>query len=277
MNEGIDLGGQVALVTGGGRGLGRAVVLALARRGAAVAVVARSEDQLAETAALVKEEGGRAAAFAADVTDQQAVDHMARQVERQIGPVDLLVNNAGAFSSIGPMWEVPPDEWWQCIAVNLLGPFLCSRAVLPGMVARGRGRIMVTVSGAGTRPWPYSSAYAIGKCAAIRFCENLAVETKEQGISVFAIHPTFVRTAMTEAIAASPDHVKWHGGGMRKGFAAGRDASPERLAQLAVTLASGAADALSGCFITVDDDVAEMVQRAEEIQRDKLYTLGLRT
>ena len=211
------------------------------------------------------------------VTDRQAVDHMAREVERQLGPVDLLVNNAGAFSSIGPMWEVPPDDWWQCIEVNLLGPFLCSWAILPGMVARRRGRVLATASGAGLRPWPHSSAYAISKCAVIRFCENLAVETKEYGISVFAIHPTFVRTAMTEDIAASPAHVKWHGGGFRKNFAEGRVASPERIAQLTVLLASGRADALSGCFITVQDDVAEMVRRAEEIQRDKLYTLGLRT
>jgi NAD(P)-dependent dehydrogenase (short-subunit alcohol dehydrogenase family) len=278
MDVEIDLGGQVAIVTGGGRGIGQAMALALARAGAAVAVVARSEDQLAQTVALVEEAGGQAIAFTADVTDQQATEEMARTVEQRLGPVDLLVNNAGAPAPAGPLWETEPEEWWKCIDVNLRGPFLCSRAVLPGMVARHRGRIVTTASNSGLAPGPYVSAYAISKCAAIRFSENLAAETKEHGISVFAISPGLVRTAMTESIARSPDDEKWFGGFFGKSFAAGHDVPPERAADLVVLLASGQADALSGCYIGVgSEDPFDMMQRAEEIQQDELYTLRLRT
>jgi NAD(P)-dependent dehydrogenase (short-subunit alcohol dehydrogenase family) len=276
-SEPIDLSGQVAIVTGSGRGIGRAIALGLAQAGAAVAVVARTESQLAETVALIEQAGGRAVAYPVDVTDQQAVEQMARGVEQQLGPVDLLVNNAGAGSPVGPTWENDPDEWWRCIEVNLRGPFLCSRAILPGMVARHRGRIVNTASRAGLSPRPYWAAYSVGKCALIRFSDNLAAETKEHGISVFAIQPGFTRTALTEAAAESPAVEKWLGGSFRQALAEGRDGPPERAANLVLFLASGQADALSGCFINVLDDVAEMVRRAEEIQREELYTLRLRT
>jgi NAD(P)-dependent dehydrogenase (short-subunit alcohol dehydrogenase family) len=272
-----DLGGQVAIVTGGGRGIGRAIALGLAKAGAAVAVVARTPSQLAETVALMEQAGGRAIAIPADVTDQQAVEQMAQEVAQQLGPVDLLVNNAGTGSPVGPTWENDPDEWWRCIEVNLRGPFLCSRAILPAMVARRRGRIIITASRAGLSPRPYWAAYSVAKCAAIRFGENLAAEAREHGISVFSIQPGFTRTALTEAAAASPAVEKWLGGSFRKALAARRDGPPERAANLVLFLASGKADALSGCFINVLDDVAEMVRRAKEIQREELYTLRLRT
>jgi len=273
----IDLGGQVAIVTGGGRGIGRATAQGLAKAGAAVAVIARTADQLDGTVACIEEAGGRAAAFPADVTDQQAIERVVTQVEEQLGPVDLLVNNAGALAPIGPLWENDPDDWWRCIDVNLRGPFLCSRAILPGMVARRRGRIITTASGYSLVPCAYASAYAIGKAAATRLNENLAAEVKEQGISVFALDPGGVRTAMWEALAADPGDEKWLGGVFRRALEEGTCDPPERAADLAVLLASGHADALSGCFISVHDDLPGMVRRAEEIQQGELYTLRLRT
>jgi NAD(P)-dependent dehydrogenase (short-subunit alcohol dehydrogenase family) len=271
----IDLGGQVAIVTGAGRGIGRAVAQELAKTGAAVAVLARSEDQLTETVALIEGEGGRALALPVDVTDQQAVARAVAETERQLGPVDLLVNNAGHGGQVGPVWEVEPDEWWRCVEVNLRGPFLCARAVLPGMIARRRGRIIITSSLAGTGPWPYMSAYAISKAAVTRLAENLTAETEAHGISVFAVQPGPVRTAAWEIFLSDeaktylPDMYKYVSQG-------GSGVPPERAAKLVVFLASGQADALSGCFISVDDDVAEMVQRAEEIRREGLHTLRLR-
>jgi NAD(P)-dependent dehydrogenase (short-subunit alcohol dehydrogenase family) len=271
-----DLGGQVAIVTGGGRGIGRAIALALARVGAAVAVVARSSDQLAETVSLIEGAGERAISFPADVTDEQATDQMADDVKRQLGPVDLLVNNAGIIGPIGPVWEADADEWWECIVVNLRGPFLCARAVLPHMVARHSGRIINVSSGGGLGASPYGS-YGISKCALTRFSENLAVETKEHGISVFAIHPTFVRTAMTEGAAELPGDDKWLGGLFRRNLAEERGAPPERAAELVLLLASGRADALSGRFISVRYDLADMIARSEAIRENDLYTLRLRT
>jgi NAD(P)-dependent dehydrogenase (short-subunit alcohol dehydrogenase family) len=274
-NEGSALADQVAIVTGGGRGIGRAITLALAKAGAAVAVVARSKDQLAETVALVEQAGGRAIAVPADVTDQQAVEQAAAKTQDHLGPIDLLVNNAGVGGPICPTWMADPDKWWRCIEVNLRGPFLCSRAVLPGMVARGRGRIVNTASSAALRPLPYLSAYGISKTALARLTESLAAETEEHGICVFSIHPGFVRTAMTEGTAELPGDEVWLGGNFRKHLAAGRGGHPERAANLVVLLASGRADALSGRYISVRDDVDEMVGRAKEIREKGLYTLRL--
>jgi NAD(P)-dependent dehydrogenase (short-subunit alcohol dehydrogenase family) len=152
MTPAVDLSGQVAVVTGGGRGLGRAIALRLASAGAAVAVVARSADQIAETVQVIRQSGGRAEAFVADVTDSDAVMAMAQAVQQTLGNVDLLVNNAGIAGPAGPFWESDPQAWWRFIEINLLGTLLCSQAVAPRMVARRQGRIVTMVSHAGRIP-----------------------------------------------------------------------------------------------------------------------------
>ena len=244
-----------------------------------MAVVARTEEQLNETVALIESEGGRAIAIPADVTDQQAVEQMVATVERKLGPVDLLVNNAGIGGPIGPAWEAEAGAWWRVLDINLRGPYLCARAVLPGMVERGGGRIINTASIAAVlnpRLHGYMSAYGAAKAALIRLTEDLAAETSQYGISVFAVHPGGVRTAGWRALIDSGGDEKWLGGRFSKAWEEGRGLSPERAAGLVLALASGATDALSGRFITVRDDVAEMVSRAEEIKQNDLYTLRLR-
>jgi NAD(P)-dependent dehydrogenase (short-subunit alcohol dehydrogenase family) len=276
-SEQTDLAGQVAIVTGSGRGIGRAIAQALARTGAEVAVVARTEEQLTETVRLIREAKGQAVAFRADVTDQEAVECMVADVEKQLGPIDLLVSNAGHGGEVGSMWEVDPAEWWRCIDVNLRGPFLCARAVLPGMIARRRGRIVTTASHTGLVLWPGSGAYAISKTAVIRFSEQLAAETKEHSIPVFAIHPGGVETELTASQFKSDAARKWFPGIYEYVAQGGSGQPPELAANLVLFLASGKADALSGCYISVDDDVAEMARRAEEVRQAELYTLRLRT
>src|SRR5262245_39009977 len=127
----VDLNGQVAIVTGGGRGLGRSMAQALAAGGAAVAVAARSEAEIAETVSLIEKSGGRAIAVKVDVIDWAAVQRMTQHVEQELGPIDLLVNNAAQAGVPGPIWEAEPNSWWQVLDVNLYGPFLCARAVMP--------------------------------------------------------------------------------------------------------------------------------------------------
>lgn len=272
-NSSAELAGQVAVVTGGGRGIGRSIALALANAGARVAVVARSQAQLGETVSLMG--ANEAHAIAADVTDRHAVEHMVNEVTRVLGPIDLLVNNAGVINPIGPVWEVDPDEWWQTINVNLHGIFLTTRAVLPDMIARRSGRIIHVASSAAVWPNPYSTAYRCSKAAVLRFTDCLALEVKEYGISVFAVHPGTVRTAMTEYLLHSEAGHRWMPA-FQKTFEEGRDVPPNRCAELTVFLASGKADDLSGRFIQVFDDIEAMVQRSKEILQDDLYTLRLR-
>ncbi len=271
----ISLAGQVAIITGGGRGLGRAMALALSGAGALVAVAARSEDQLKDTVTDIENRGGRTIALVVDVTDHDAVTGMVQETEQQLGPVDLLVNNAGVIQPIGPTWEVDPDEWWKNLDINVRGPFLCAREVLPGMIRRKCGRIVNVASYAGTISIPYGSAYVVAKTALIRFSENLAAETKEHNVQVFAIDPGTVRTAMAEYLLESEPGRRW-APWFRTIFDDGNDVSAERSAQLVLSLASGRADALSGCFLSVYDDLPELARRAEELRKNEQHILRLR-
>lgn len=130
------------MVTGGGRGIGRAIALALGEAGAAVAVCARSQAEITGVAAEIADRNGRAVAVRCDVRHRSEVEDMAARVEAALGPVDLLVNNAGQFGPVGPIAAADPDQWWQTLEVNLRGPLYCTRAVLPRMLARGHGRIV---------------------------------------------------------------------------------------------------------------------------------------
>src|SRR5262245_43839956 len=181
--------GRVAVVTGGGRGVGLAIVQALAHAGMATAVVGRSTAEIEAAASGARARGVPALAVTADVTDRRAVDAMAARVVDQLGPIDLLVNNAGRAQAVGPPWEVDPDDWWRDVDVNLRGTFLCSHAVLPSMVERRAGRIVNVTSLAGAIPYPYASAYACAKAGALRLTDSLAAAAAPHGICVFAISP----------------------------------------------------------------------------------------
>jgi NAD(P)-dependent dehydrogenase (short-subunit alcohol dehydrogenase family) len=270
-----DLQRQVAIVTGGGRGLGRVMAQSLARAGAAVAVVARSTDQIEETARLINEAGGRAIAFTADVTSIIDTQRMVQEVERRLGPVDILVNNAGHAGVPGPIWETEADDWWQTFEVNVRGVFLCAKAVLPGMVQRRDGKIINVASQAGTLTIPYATPYCASKAALIRFTDCLAADTREYGIAVFAIHPGTVHTDMTTYLRESEEGKKWLPW-FQKLFDDHQDEPIERAGELVVLLASGQADALAGRMLYASDDVLGLVHQAEHIQRDDLYTLRLR-
>lgn len=270
----INLKGQVAIVTGGGRGIGRAIAQSLAAAGAAIAVLARSAKELEETVALIQRAGGRARAFVADVTDRDAVTRAVRETEKTFGPVEILVNNAGAVKPLGPAWEGDPGEWWRTVEVNLRGPFLCTHAVLPGMVSRRRGRIINVSSGAGTIPLTYFSAYVASKTALIRFTECVAAETKPHGIAAFSISPGTVRTAMAEYSLGTAEGQKWLPW-FKQFFDEGLDVPAERPARLVLELASGKADALSGRMLSIADDLELLAQHVGEIERDNLLTLRM--
>jgi NAD(P)-dependent dehydrogenase (short-subunit alcohol dehydrogenase family) len=267
----VRLDGQVALITGAGRGIGRAIALGLSAAGAAVAVCARSEDGITRVAGEIEGRGGHALALRCDVTHRQEVEGMAAAAQEALGPIDLLVNNAGQFGPVGPLAATDPDHWWQALEVNLRGPLYCTRAVLPGMLTRGHGRIVNVSSGVGFAAIPALSAYTVSKTALYRLSENLALETRGHGVMVFAIDPGLVRTAISESALScgEPSIEQW----FTDAFANQEDVPAQSAATLVAYLASGAADVLSGRNIKASDDVAQMIARVREIEEHDLYVL----
>jgi len=274
----MKLKNQVAIVTGASRGIGRAIAQRCAEEGAQVALVARTASKLEEAAAEIREGGGAALAVPADVTDHTAVKAMARRVEAELGPVDLLVNNAGAFYAIGPAWEVDPETWWSDVKINLQGVFLCCREVVPRMVARNKGRVINLIGGGTEAALPYGSAYAASKAAVMRLTENLAVELKGHGVFVFALRPGFVRTEMSE-LQLSDEGRYWLPNTAQR-FDEGLNVPPTMAGDLAVEFASGRFDALTGRYIRVKDykgdDLDQVEAQIPEILEKDLRTLRLR-
>jgi NAD(P)-dependent dehydrogenase (short-subunit alcohol dehydrogenase family) len=271
-----DLTGVVALVTGAGRGIGQRVAVRLAGRGAAVGLVARSAGELAETHELIAAGGGAAASATADVTDAAGFEAAFAELRRQLGPVDVLVNNAGVLGPIGPLWEIDVDEWWTTMDVNVRGTVLGARLVLPDMVAAGRGRIINITSQAGVHRWPLVSGYSVSKAAVVKLTENLALETARHGIVVISVHPGLLPIGMAETIAvhvpesAHEAHIRdwaW------SEIADGRGADPEQAIDLLVRLAAGDGDRLSGRHLSVHDDLDCVLRRVDEVRAHDLYVL----
>lgn len=266
--------GQVVIVTGGGGVIGRAICEAFGRADANVAVADVAVGSCDATVAAVEQAGGRAFGVQVDVSDVASVDAMVASVERELGPVDLLVNNAGILAAIGPLWEVDPDEWWRVWEVNVRGVMLCARAVLKGMVERRRGRIINMSSGTVLGPQHAFSAYPASKTAVTRLTEHMASDAREYGISVFAITPGLVYTPLARTGWESPDGQKWTSH-YREVYEQ-RQVPPELVAERCVALASGQADRLTGCYIQLADDLDDLNRRADEIEATGLYTLRIR-
>jgi 3-oxoacyl-[acyl-carrier protein] reductase len=252
--NGEDLQGRVGLVTGGGRGIGRNVALELAGAGMKVAVSARSKDEIEDVAAEI---GG--IAIQCDVADRAQVERMVAETEEELGPIDLLVANAGMAPDEDKAWEMEPADWWRTFEVNVLGVYLCCRAVIRGMLERGGGRIVNVASGAAYLPGTSSTSYSASKAAVHRFSETLANQL-EGRIPVFSISPGLVRTSMTDEFG---DEAPW--------------TPPELAPRLVRALASGRLDALAGHYLHAEhDDVDDLERRADEIVENDLNAIRLR-
>ncbi len=237
---------RTALVSGGGRGLGRDIALALAAHGWAVAVTGRTAAALD---AIVAE--GAALALPGDATDRAAVQEAVRRTQAELGPLGLLVANAGRFATGGPLWETDPDDWWRDVEVNLRGVQLALWAALPGMVARGAGRVVALGSGFGNAASPHGSGYGVGKTAVHRLVESVAAELVGTGVVALSVSPGRARTDMTTGFPAGftdahPEYLEPPADGW---------APAEAVAGLVVRIGDGELDGLSGRFVRPATDV----------------------
>ena len=271
----MKLDGQIAVITGSGRGIGRAIALAYAREGAKLALAARSETELQETVSAVSELGAEAIAVRTDVTSQEDTERLAHRVVERFGRIDVLVNNAGNSGPVGPLHVNDIADWVNTINVNLTGTFLVCRAVIPVMLERSGGKI-INLSGAGaTNAWSNMSAYCSSKAAVVRLTEVLAQELDGKGITVNALGPGSVHTSMwdkmtEEAAQAGADLI--HQLGLR--VTSGGGASIDECAELAVGLASDESGPLTGRLISAaTDDFRGLPPRIEEIMAGDAYTL----
>ncbi|BDG02654.1 SDR family NAD(P)-dependent oxidoreductase [Anaeromyxobacter oryzae] len=246
--------GRVALVTGGGRGIGRAIALALARAGAHVAVAARSVPEIEAVAAEVARLGRRTLFLPLDVSDRAAVARAPGLVAEELGPVDILVNNAGTHASM-PVHKMDDATWDAILAVDLTGPMLLTRACLPAMYERGFGRIVNVASVAGKIGLKHGSAYSAAKHGLIGFTRSLALEAAKKGVTVNAICPSWTETQMldeaVEAIARATGRSEAEARAtILRSNPLGRAALPEEVAEAAVFLVRNAA--VTGQAIHVD-------------------------
>jgi NAD(P)-dependent dehydrogenase (short-subunit alcohol dehydrogenase family) len=241
---------RIALVTGGGRGIGANIARSLADDGWSVVVAARS---LGQVEAVAQEIGGRALEL--DVASQESVERAVADA----GPVELLVANAGISGPDGATWELDPAEWWKTFEVNVLGVHLCARAVIPGMLERGAGRIVITGSGASYLPGAMATGYTSSKAAVGRYAETLNNEL-EGRIPVFLFSPGLVRTEMTSSF---PDDAPW--------------TPPELAPELVRKLATGRYDALAGRYLHAEhDDIDDLLARIDDIRENDLNAIRVR-
>jgi len=257
---------KVAIVTGAGRGIGKAIALTFASEGADLTVVSRTVNEVERTAREVRKLGRRALALKVDVSNEDDVRRMVEETLNVFSGIDILVNNAGILGPVGPLHENDVKEWVETVYINLIGTFLCCRAVLPVMIKQRSGKIINLSGGGAVYPKPYFSAYACSKAAVVRLTETLAEEVKKYNIQVNAIAPGAVKTKMVEQMVEA---------GCRAGFKAltearlvleGGGAGFEPVTSLAVFLASEDSNGLTGRLISAIWDDWRSLSSKDEIR-----------
>jgi NAD(P)-dependent dehydrogenase (short-subunit alcohol dehydrogenase family) len=256
------LKGKVAIVTGGGRGIGRTIAKRFAVEGAALVLSARTDTEIRQVAAEIRSAGGRAEPIAADVSRETDCQRIVDAARKSFGGVHILVNNAGLYGPVQPAEKISPAEWDEVIAANLRGPFLMSRLVLPDMYKQKVGAILNITSIAGKAAFQLNSPYAASKAGLAGLTRTLAAEAAQKGVRVNAISPGPVpETRMSQQLGqgladyfhADKDFVFKN---MLRGILQGRPQTAEEIAAAALFLVSNEASAITGQILNVDGGMA---------------------
>ena len=259
------LQGHIAIITGAGRGIGKAIALRFAAEGAAVAVTSRNQAQLDQVLAQIRDDGGTGLAVAGDVTKAADVARVARATAEKLGGVTILVNNAGIGGPYGPVGVLDPEAWWAAQEVHILAPFLFMSAVLPGMIERRAGRIINISSPRCHMLTANLSAYSLGKTAQNRLAELVANEVKEYGVKTFALDPGSIMTEMADETMGSPDAQRWVPQMVERLHELKGKVGPQEgmawCTDRCLAFAAGRYDALSGRYIDRTDDPDQMLRQ----------------
>lgn len=253
----------VAYITGAGGGLGRAMCERLEAEGYTLARFDISEEALG---------GG---GYRMDVSDRASVDQAVSRAEAELGPCDLLINNAGTFSVCAPMWECDPDLWFRDIDINLKGTFLMCNRIAGGMAERQSGRIVNIVSSGGVLDGhPFGTSYAASKTGVTRITEGLSMELAPYGVAVFGVGPPAINTAMTQWLV-NDAQAKTYRPLIKEIFEKGEDFPPSVVADCVAVLASGRADKLSGRYFLPHQDYEAMIANADDVIAQDLWALRI--
>ncbi len=265
---------KVAIVTGGSIGIGQAIVGAFAREGASLVIAARTTSDLEASKQELRGLNGRVEVFPTDVSREEDINRLVDFTMEKFGTIDILVNCAGIYGPIGPVTEIDTQEWMQAISINLCGTFLCTKAVLPVMIEKGKGKIVNMSGGGAASPFPRFSAYGVSKAGVVRFTETVAEEVSEYNIDINAIAPGGVNTRLLDQVLDSGRSA----GEMflSKAIKQKEDGGvpTEKVAELAVFLASSQSDGLSGKLISLLwDSWKDIPQHLPDVMSSDVYTL----
>ncbi len=274
----MELKNRTAIVTGSGTGIGRAIAVEFAKNNARVVCCGRRMEKIQETVNIIKKQGGRALAIKTDVTSPSEVKNLVSETVKRFGGIDVLFNNAGSFHTIGALWEIDPEQWWEDVKVNLRGVMLCCHMVLPYMIKQNSGIIINMNGGGATTYLTGGSAYASSKAAVMRLTENLAkeLEHEKSNVLVFGMGPGLVRTEMTELQAKTAQGQKWIPSTLEF-FKMGKTRNPEDCAKTTVELIKNACPELNGRNFGVGQNFSDIIKRLPEIRKNDLYVMRFKS